>query len=338
MPYTISNKKGRISARLNSFFFYMPFTLTGQGSIALIHSNAGAGCYLAVLMDGHPQNMQPTAPVWSDGATGQESLTISSTENGIGHLKFGDMTLVNQIQIERENEWSELRIYHGAVPNDFRPQWIDAKGWNVGAGQPNKNLHNFRKTFNFDSIQGAPCDETVVVWNPRGAPQRITLCRRLIRGTIADAIMNGGAVDGTGASMPALTIRSIGGSSDVISPPNRKFFQNADGDSKVNRSGYVMIAAGVFAYQSADTLLEEWRPVTPQGGNPRGISSLDDVRRRLGRIAFAPENAWANGARQLRKLYNIDLDDADGVTTGTGIDDVPIEVLFVEANQHSNIG
>lgn len=337
MPYTISEGDEMISHRLNSFFFYMPFALTGQGSITLLHSAAGAGCYLAVLMDGHPQKAQPAAPGWRDGATAQAKLTISSTEDDVGDLKFAHMTLVNQVQIERENEWSELRIYHGDDPNTEKPQWIITGGWNMGAGGPNQNAHHFTKTFDFGEIQGAPCDETVVVWNWPGHPQRITLCRRLIAGTIAQEIMDRGAVDGTGGRMPSLIVKSVGNSADVESPADRVFFSNTDGGARVNRSGYVMIAAGVFAYQSADTLLEEWRSVNPQGGNPAGINDLEDVRRRLGRIAFAPENVRADGNRQLRKLCNVDFDHADGVTTGKGIDDAPVEVLFVEANQNSNI-
>ena len=120
---------------------------------------------------------------------------------------------------------------------------------------------------------------------------------------------------------------------------DRVFFTQNDDGGQINRSGYVLIAAGVFAYQSADTMLEEWRSEPPGGqdGSGGGISDFEDVRRRLGRIAFAPENTRSNGSRQLRKLYNIDFDNADGVTTGQGIDDAPVEVLFVEANRNGNI-
>lgn len=342
MPYTISDTAGTFSKALNSFFFYMPFSLTSQGSIQLIHS-ATAGCYLAVLVDGHPKTPVPADPDWKDGATAKEKVTIDSKENNVGTLIFQHMTLVNQIEIERENEWSELRIYHGdqpSVSDSDGPVWISTDRWIRRRGTPVQIADNFTKTFDFGSITDAPCDETVVVRNKLGDPQRVTLCRRMIAGTIAEVIMKCGAIDeGSGDVMPTLTLKTVGNSSVVKTVADRNFFTKKDDSGQINRSGYVLIAAGVFAYQSADTMLEEWRLELPGGqvGSGGGVSDFEDVRRRLGRIAFAPENMRSNGSRQLRKLYNVDFDNADGVTTGQGIDDAPVEVLFVEANRNGNI-
>lgn len=280
----------------------------------------------------------PAKPDWKSGATAMEKVTIESTENNVGTLSFQHMTLVNQVAIERENEWSELRIYHGDQPHDDtgpgHPVWISTDKWTQRRGASNQIADHFTKTFDFESITDAPCDETVVVRNSLGDPQRVTLCRRMISGTIAEVIMGHGTIgDGDGGGiMPTLTLKTVGNSPAVRPVADRVFFTKNDIGGRINRSGYVLIAAGVFAYQSADTMLEEWRSEFPGG-----ISDFEDVRRRLGRIVFAPENVPANGGRQLRKLYNVDFDNADGVTTGRGIDDAPVEVLFVEANRNGNI-
>lgn len=210
MPYTISDTDGTFSDALNSFFFYMPFSLTSEGSVRLIHSAAGAGCYLAVLVDGHPKAPMPTGPDWKGGATATEKVTIGSRENNVGTLIFQHMTLVNQVEIERENEWSELRIYHGDLPPlGGDPIWISTGRWTRRRGAPIQIADNFTKTFDFGSITDAPCDETVVVRNKTGHPQRVTLCRRMIAGTIAEEIVGCGATDDGGDAMPTLTLKTV---------------------------------------------------------------------------------------------------------------------------------
>ena len=283
MPYTISHGQEITSKSLNSFFFYLPFTLTGQGSIQLRQGATAPACYFAVLMDGHPRAPRPAEPVWRAGATAKDTVKIESTEDNVGSLVFDHMTLVNQVLIERENEWSELRIYQGGQSTRrLGVRWIASDGWSVRRGPRNEEADHCTKSFNFGDIKDAPCDETVVVRNNMGDPQRLTLCRRMIADTIVKEVMQ------HGRQMPTLTLKTAGNSSAVRSVPDRTFFSQVDGAVAVNRAGFVMIASGVFAFQSADTMLEEWRSVLLHGGVGGGIVSLEDVRNRLAGSPLRP--------------------------------------------------
>ena len=324
MPYAISDEKGEF-AKSSSFMFYMPFTVTGRGTIRL--EDEQTGCFLAVLSDGLPRNQIPNIPNWRDGATASEKVTMASDEESVGTLVFNHMALENQVEIERENEWSELRIYGGRRPIGTIPaDWIVTNDWRMEPRGQNEGADNFSKYFDFGSIKDALCDETVVVRSSGGSLQRITLCRRMIKDTIAEMIIQNSNLLDVTEGMPALTLRTSGNSKHVTNVADREFF-NQIHNAQTEHSGYVLIAAGAFAFQSADTMLEEWR-MPDDGGLDFNL-----IRQKLGAIAFAPNNVPADGNRLFRQLRNIDDTYRDGVTTGRGMPDAPIEVLFVERVQ-----
>ena len=321
MPYTIFDEKGKF-AESSSFMFYMPFIINGMGSINI--EDIKTGCFLAVLSDGLPRNQIPNIPNWRDGETASEKVTIASDEESVGTLVFNHMALENQVEIERENEWSELRIYGGRKPidKDTPAEWLVTNDWRMEPRGQNEEADNFSKYFDFGSIKDALCDETVVVRGRGGSLQRITLCRRMIKDTIAEIIMQNSSLLRVTEGMPVLTLRTLGNSKHVTNVADREFFKQMR-NPNTEHSGYVLIAAGAFAFQSADTMLEEWRM-------PLGGLDFNSVRQKLGAIAFAPNNAPADANRLFRQLHNIDNTDRDGVTTGRMMSDAPVEVLFVE--------
>ena len=332
MPYTVKDGQDVIIQKLNSFLFYTPFVLGPSNDVQLVMPKTGGGTYLALLVDGGPKMPGPKPAEQRRGKAAHEKVVIQSTDERIGALAFEDLTLVSQIQIERDNEWSEMRIYHGASPGTGPGNWIDSSGWKAPEPMPSRKDDEWTKRFSFDDIEGAICDETVIVRDLKLEVSMFVLCRRLTEDTIAERILRLGHNTGAKAEIPPIKVTTTANSDDIDSPAEQMILTNPPGTGGTNRFGYVMIAAGVFAYENADTLLEEWRPDPTGGGTVLGMNSLDKIRRKLSRIAYAPDNVPTGATRLLRKLNNVDHDLEDGITTGLAIDDAPIEVLYLDAS------
>ena len=322
VAFELSSGGHSVSDTVTSFWFFLPFTLQANGGAVLVFGDKG--CYLAVLLEGEAGDELPGDPEWgaADGAVG---LEIGHATDG--KIRFEHLGLRRSTAVQRNGEWSELRLYGGWRPADgSKPNWVDAGGWRRAGFYSQAAEQSWRREFSFGAIDGAPLDEAVVVRNRFGSARRVTVVRRMIGGTICDQVIGAGGIGaGSGARIPALKISTaLGG--PKLWQPDESFLTNGNMQS---RAGFAMIAAGAFAGQSADSMLEEWGDIV----------DVDDVGRRLARIVWAPENVALSGSRLLRKLHNVHDAQRRGDYAAAGLHADPVEVLYVGCGDaEGNVG
>ena len=321
MTYKLKYNGETVSSALTSFFFYMPFTLDSR-ELSLLQGPSG--CHFALLIDGPAKDKQTPLPDFNVGAG---KLPVTIVHETHGQIMFDDLELVSATTLCRNAEWAQLIVFRGAAPSvkTNAPRWINANEWKRPPFTPKAKEDNWTCTFDFgERISGAPADETVIEFGDAGAPQRLTLVRRMIKGTICDAVIGvGGLKDHPAQDVPDMKIHtSANGAHDsladvqILATPN-----------KSARNGYAMMAAGAFAGQNADIMLENWNK----------IEDSRDLRQRLARIVWAPDNVAQNTSRQLRKLNNAHDDENLGVFGGGELNIAPVEVFFVETSDNDDI-
>lgn len=326
--YALKDQSGDVCQNLTSFWYYMPFTLGANLEVTL-RAGGQDRCYVAVLLDGEAWDPQPK-PVNTDGmVAGSYRLEVSDANHGT--IEFKQLHLVRVIRLHRNNEWAELRVYQGHQPGGVAgpPPWIDATNWMKPPDivQPDRN--HWKRSFDFGGIQEQPIDESVIGYNNQGEPRRVTLVRRLIQGTISDAVIAvGSTAMNQGDRMPSLTFHCKDNGGGLTTMLSENFLTQVPIQ---NRAGFTMIAAGAFAAEDADMMLSRWT-------NIPGPRIQDTVCERLGQIVWAPSNIsqGAAGGRLLRKLNNVHDTDALGAVSKTGLDTDPVEVLHVECSD--NVG
>jgi hypothetical protein len=303
----------KLSDRLSSFWFYLPFKVHPNRRVQLLPGNPaadGQGCRLAVLIDGAP-NRQVPPPSDPTLEAGGNTLQVEHAE--YGKLKFNSLMYEGSVGIVRNNEWAELRLFAG-VGDDAN--WIETNNWSRKPFEIAENANRWTRRFSFGDIDGAAVDATTVEMNKAGSPRAVTLIRRMINNTICAQILAvGGLTANGGAPMPPLKVTTTG------RPPSLPDVNLLTGVNEHEAHGYVMIAAGAFAAVSADSMLSTFET----------ISNSADVMRRLSQVAWAPDNVSQNDGRLLRKLNNIHDTGRSGVFEGSGLNTDPVEVLHVRA-------
>ena len=327
MTYKLQDRNVTVTEHLSSYLFFMSFKLDNEKRIELLED----GCYVAVLLDGAANSKTP-ADVGGGEADGSYNLTV--VHKSRGEIKFSDLNFLRSIRLRRNNEWAELRLYQGCGNDDVlgrnRPEWVDTTGWKMKQHSSSHDLKNqWQRTFEFAPITSAPLDQSVVVWNKTGQPTSVTVIRRLIEGgSLSNIMRTGGTLSASeGGEMPELTLH-CGDAGGAPKLPEEKFLTDRNVSS---RRGFTMIAAGAFASQDADTLVDRWNSVVDS-----------NILEHLREIAWAPKNAAQEesgnkGKSWLRKLYGAHNTEKRGTFAGTGINDDPVEVLHVESDTNDSV-
>ena len=194
---------------------------------------------------------------------------------------------------------------------------IEGSRWTRLPYKRNSSPNAWERTFAFGGITGAVVDESVIVSNNAGKPKRVTLVRRFIQGGgLCDTVIGKGSVSlQTCEPIPELTISTSVGSKLVAEMDEVTFLTDK---TQGSRRGFVMMTAGAFSWQSADSMLARWR----------STGSSQELLERLERIAWCPENVALFGEeseRFLRMLHNIHDMGTDGAFSGTGLNSDPGE-------------
>ena len=318
MAYKLEDQSGTVTENLTSFCFFMPFELETNGEVRLTHESDA--CHVAFLLDGAAAVRRPTA-VEPNREPGAYSLSVKHKTDG--EITFEHLDLVRTVRVHRNNEWAELRLYCGNGDVENRPKWIDASGWTKLPFRQKLTSGVWDRTFSFGGINGSVVDEAVVVFDEQGKPIKVTLVRRLVKGgSLCDTVIEKGATKGdSGDVMPELVVSTKAGSSMVADLDEERFLTD---QAMAGRRGFVMMTAGAFSWQSADTMLAYWR----------SVASSEEVCSLLERIAWAPENVAQFGKenkRFLRKLHNTHDTGRNGAFSGAGLNTDPVEVLYVES-------
>lgn len=310
-----------ISAQLTSFFFYLPFNITPDNKVQFVQTDSGRACYVALLLDGPSQVQQPPGVPFS-GDLGDQNFKISRAAEG--SISFDHLTLESVTSIHRNNEWCELRLYRGETETVEDPRWINANGWRTNRNTsitPKPN--NWTRTASFGAMN-SPITQSLIEQSITGEASALTIAHEMTHGTVSDKVIEIGDYSGSNSTtFPQITIKSpSNGKAPTISDLS---FMTQNGIER--RRGFTLIAAGAFAAQAADTMVEAWRD----------IAGARDVRDRLGRIAWAPENVTQKAPRLLRKLNNLSDDGARGSFSTAGETTDPVEILHLFGNGDNTI-
>ena len=254
MAYKLADQSGAVTDNLTSFWFYMPFKLETDGGVVLTDGGMDS-CHVAVLLDGRSIVQQPRG-VDPNKEAGSYSLTLEHKNDG--EIAFQHLDIVQTVQVHRNSEWAELRLYRGDGDVEERPKWIDASRWTRPPYGQDLSPKTWERTFSFGGIGGAVIDESVIVSNAKGKPKRVTLVRRLVQGGgLCDTVIGKGSTnDQKCKPIPELAISTSAGSKQVAEMAEVKLLTDK---TQTNRRGFVMMTAGAFSWQSADSILAQWR-------------------------------------------------------------------------------